>query len=571
MPELPQAREVETAVLGCVILDHRALEWLGTLAPEDFYWPSNRLVFRALLDLTGPDHATPIDVVTLAQLLTERGELQKVGGVPYLASLTDGVPFPDPTILGSYVKILKRKAYQRELINLADNAKARALAADAEPVDIAAGLVADLASLNGNKPGSEAREAAARITGECPTVPAGAFHPLVALYCDLIGPTTEAPDSFHAACFLTLLGSALGPAVHTMQSEPLWPIFFTVLVGTAGDPRKGTAIAKACRLMFAANGRESIEVIRSLDSAEGFIRRVAKCQGIEGLPNGRPGGAPFKPVLFRISEYRSLISKANRENQGNLTPKLCEAYDRDALEVATSTNPAYVPEPYISFVAGTSKAYMRELKSLDIEGGLGSRTLFIPGTPKPRIPSPPPPAEPEYSSLVKKLLDVITFWRTEAGEGSISINLDADAGELWRPFYVELPRRVGDDALMTALVARFHHHTLKIALLYAALDYSRRISVKHLAPAIAFADYLLAALYYIFSEFGLPPWVELERKIIQRVRDAGEAGIPRRRLQQAFWRYGSEEFQRRMKALTAPNSELVERDRGRQKWVFLAD
>jgi hypothetical protein len=146
-------------------------------------------------------------------------------------------------------------------------------------------------------------------------------------------------------------------------------------------------MAKAARLMAAVAGRDSIEVIQSLDSAEGFIRRVARVQGIEGLPQGRPAGAAFKPVLFRISEYRSLLAKASCEASGNLIPKLCEAYDRDSLEVATSVNPAFVPEPYISFLAGTSTAYMRELKMLDIEGGLGSRTMFVPGTPKPRIPT----------------------------------------------------------------------------------------------------------------------------------------------------------------------------------------
>jgi hypothetical protein len=571
---LPQSPEAERAVLGSLILDNAALGAVSDLGPDDFFSVGHRLVFRTVAELIQSD--TPTDIVTLVDRLKSRGELDKAGGVVYVSALTDGVPVGDFAFVRQYVKILKGKARARALINLAQNAMSRALASDADTTEIGAALVAEVEGLSKNGAGGAAREATARVTGaygDCPAVPAAAYHPLVALYCDAIAPTTEAPDNFHVSSFLTLFGSALGPSVHCMQSEALWPIFYCVLVGSAGEPRKGTAIAKAARAMVAANGRDTVEVIRSLDSAEGFTRRVARVQGVEGFPNGRPAGSPYKPVLFRLSEFRSLLAKANRESGANMTPKLCEAYDRDPLEVATTTNPAYVPEPYISLIAGTSKAYMRELKPLDIEGGLGSRCMFVPGVAKERIPDPPPPKEPEYSELIRRLTDIIGFWHREAADagGSISIEFDAEARELWAPYYIELPRRAGDDPLITALMTRFHHHTIKCALVYAALDRSRCIGVRHLAPAIAWGDFLLGGLWYIFSEFGLPPWVELERKIVAKVRAAGEKGIARRELQRLFWRSGSEEFIRRMKSLTAPGSELRETPRGKSFQVFMAD
>jgi replicative DNA helicase len=83
--KLPHSPDAERALLGCVLLAPAWLEWVSQhLSVDDFYLASHRLIFRAFLDLMG----TTLDVVTVADLLRQKGELEKVGGVSYLASLT---------------------------------------------------------------------------------------------------------------------------------------------------------------------------------------------------------------------------------------------------------------------------------------------------------------------------------------------------------------------------------------------------------------------------------------------------------------------------------------------------
>jgi replicative DNA helicase len=65
-----------------------------------------------------------VDIVTLAEELGRRKEVEAVGGVAYLASLTEGLP-RRPSI-EEYVRIVKDKSLARQLINICGTAITRA-------------------------------------------------------------------------------------------------------------------------------------------------------------------------------------------------------------------------------------------------------------------------------------------------------------------------------------------------------------------------------------------------------------------------------------------------------------
>jgi replicative DNA helicase len=67
----------------------------------------------------------PIDIITLTEELSKKREVEAVGGVAYLSSLTEGLP-RRPSI-EQYVKIVKDKALLRSLIHAANGAIARAI------------------------------------------------------------------------------------------------------------------------------------------------------------------------------------------------------------------------------------------------------------------------------------------------------------------------------------------------------------------------------------------------------------------------------------------------------------
>lgn len=85
---LLQANEAEVSVLGCVMLDNSAIDRVaGTLSAESFYAPRHRTVFGVMLELHKA--GSPLDAITLSQALDKAGQLDRVGGVDYLMTLSE--------------------------------------------------------------------------------------------------------------------------------------------------------------------------------------------------------------------------------------------------------------------------------------------------------------------------------------------------------------------------------------------------------------------------------------------------------------------------------------------------
>src|ERR1043165_8306091 len=87
----PQDMAAEQSVLGAMLISKDAIAAVaeGIRAP-DSYRPSHEPVFDAIIDLSGGGE--PVDMVTVAAELQRRGELQRVGGAPYLHTLSANVP-----------------------------------------------------------------------------------------------------------------------------------------------------------------------------------------------------------------------------------------------------------------------------------------------------------------------------------------------------------------------------------------------------------------------------------------------------------------------------------------------
>jgi replicative DNA helicase len=109
----PHSIEAEESVIGGVLLDNTSLDRaLEIIVPDDFYREAHRKIMRAILDLS--DRHEPVDLVTLADALRSRSELQDVGGAAYLAELAERVP--TAANVAYYARIVKEKALLRSLI-----------------------------------------------------------------------------------------------------------------------------------------------------------------------------------------------------------------------------------------------------------------------------------------------------------------------------------------------------------------------------------------------------------------------------------------------------------------------
>ncbi len=110
----PHNQEAEKSVLGAMILNGEAIgKAIEIVSDGDFYRSDHKEIFTAILSLF--NNNTPVDVVTLAEKLKERGTLETIGGAEYISNLMLSVP--STTNIEYYAKIVEEKAILRNLIN----------------------------------------------------------------------------------------------------------------------------------------------------------------------------------------------------------------------------------------------------------------------------------------------------------------------------------------------------------------------------------------------------------------------------------------------------------------------
>ena len=109
----PQALDVEEAVIGAMLVEPNCVDdAVEELTPSCFYSEKNRMIYEAVVSLVN-EHS-PVDLLTVTQKLNAQGNLEVVGGAVVLAGMTRKIGAA--AHVESYIKILKQKCIQRELI-----------------------------------------------------------------------------------------------------------------------------------------------------------------------------------------------------------------------------------------------------------------------------------------------------------------------------------------------------------------------------------------------------------------------------------------------------------------------
>ncbi|MDQ3389503.1 MAG: replicative DNA helicase [Gemmatimonadota bacterium] len=112
----PYSAEAEMSVLGGMLIDGDAIvRTVEILDDSMFYREGNRRLFRAMVRLWG--RGDVIDAITLSEELKTAGDLDAVGGMPYVAQLLDAVP--TAANVEYHARIVREKAVLRRLIEAA--------------------------------------------------------------------------------------------------------------------------------------------------------------------------------------------------------------------------------------------------------------------------------------------------------------------------------------------------------------------------------------------------------------------------------------------------------------------
>ncbi|MDO7787282.1 replicative DNA helicase [Desulforamulus aquiferis] len=118
----PQNIDAEQSVLGAMLLERDAIfRVMEFLKPEDFYRESHRLIYQVILELA--EAGSPVDLITVTDLLRDKGDLEKIGGVTYVATLANLVP--TAANAEYYARIVEEKSLTRAVISVTTRISSR--------------------------------------------------------------------------------------------------------------------------------------------------------------------------------------------------------------------------------------------------------------------------------------------------------------------------------------------------------------------------------------------------------------------------------------------------------------
>ncbi len=163
---LPHNSEAEIAVLGAMLLDPaNAIDIaIGRLKEQScFYNPAHQMIFQCLLDLSAERTRSSVDIVTLADFLGGRKQLDEVGGTAYLLKILNSVP--TAANVDVYADIVHQNAVLRRLIHTATDIVQRCYDADDDTAALLDEIESEILSVTNMQAGGEAVAVGDRVMG----------------------------------------------------------------------------------------------------------------------------------------------------------------------------------------------------------------------------------------------------------------------------------------------------------------------------------------------------------------------------------------------------------------------
>jgi len=109
----PQDVDAERSVLGSILLDKNSIfRVVDILNPADFYLDTHGILYKEMVELS--EKRQPLDIVSVASRLKDKGLLAEVGGESYLTKLVNSVP--SAAHVAHYASVVQKKSILRKLI-----------------------------------------------------------------------------------------------------------------------------------------------------------------------------------------------------------------------------------------------------------------------------------------------------------------------------------------------------------------------------------------------------------------------------------------------------------------------
>jgi replicative DNA helicase len=280
----PHDVAAEQCVLGGMLLSKDAIsDVIEVIRPSDHYRPAHQIVHEAILDLYA--RGEPADAITVANELSRRGELPRIGGAPYLHTLIASVP--TAANAGYYARIVRERAIMRRLVEAGTRIVQMGYAGEADADDLVDRAQAEVYAVTDRRIAEDYQSLSEIMPGALDEIEAIGSHG---------GGLTGVPTGFvdldaltnglHPGQMVVIAARpAVGKALALDTPLPTPAGWTTMAAVAAGDQLLG-ADGKPTRVVAATEVMQAAPVMRSSSPT---ARSSSPTRSTSGSPGRHPG------------------------------------------------------------------------------------------------------------------------------------------------------------------------------------------------------------------------------------------------------------------------------------------
>jgi hypothetical protein len=287
-PEVPCDIAAEQSTLGGMLLSAQAATQVaGIVQADDFYRPAHQILYTTITTLR--EAGAPADPVAVANALKRQGDLARVGGAPYLHTLTQAIP--TTANAGYYARIVFDTARQRDLVRIGTRIAQTGYQGGADITDLLEAAGAELravptAPVGTGWPAPTPLDAAA---GARPEFPLEALPSWVGRYAAAVSDATQTPVDLAGCLALAALSTAASGRVWADTGQWREPVCVYTVTAMEPGSRKSAVFAAMTGALFQAEER-LVEHMKPRIIEARIAKRIAEGRAEELAVKATKGG-----------------------------------------------------------------------------------------------------------------------------------------------------------------------------------------------------------------------------------------------------------------------------------------
>ena len=327
-------------------------------------------------------------------------------------------------------------------------------------------------------------------------------------YISAMDSRNEVCPSYHFSVLKTIAGSVFGRSGYMYSGRPIYPNFYSCLIGPTGEARKTTAIFLGHDVLFQSD--PDVVFLSGLATPEGLLNKLTD----KNLPSKYEGVR----LIAMLSEFASLLKKAKKLSGEGLIQLLSDAYDMPPfLDNPTRKKSLRAINPCVSVIALSTQDWLESSLDIDdIRGGFANRFCYYLNIIMPDVFD-------SYRPDVLIMADIIEYIQSRRlMYQNVQFLFDEDTLAFGKNWYSEHRAQIRNEPneLIRDAMQRLDMNSRKLALLYAMLENplgDDRVHLKQYQAAIEVASYWKDALVTIFGNYAPIPQAKIENNILDKL------------------------------------------------------